>query len=273
MGIAEGKKDRVMSKILSKGGEKMFIRIVVFFTMLFWSGLAFGAHPLITDDAGTLGRGKFQLELNGKYDHTDKDGVTEKTTEMATALGYGVTNNMDIVLGIPYQHTRTEDTDAANTEDGISDASIDLKWRFYERDGFGIALKPGITLPTGDDQKGLGAGRVTYGVFFINTKEIGAWAFHLNLGYKRNENKVDEEKDIWHASIASEVEVARDIKAVVNIGTERNTDKTSDTNPAFILGGLIYSISENFDVVFGVKGGLHKTEPDYSILAGITLRF
>ena len=141
MGIAEGKKDRVMSKILSKGGEKMFIRIVVFFTMLFWSGLAFGAHPLITDDAGTLGKGKFQLELNGKYDHTDKDGVTEKTTEMATALGYGVTNNMDIVLGIPYQHTRTEDSDAVNTEDGISDASIDLKWRFYERDGFSIALK------------------------------------------------------------------------------------------------------------------------------------
>ena len=251
----------------------MFIRIVVFFTVLFWSGLVFGAHPLITDDAGTLGKGKFQLELNGKYDHTDKYGVTEKTTEIATALGYGVTNNIDIVLGIPYQYTRTEDSDTANTEDGISDTSIDLKWRFYERNGFSIALKPGITFPTGDDQKGFGAGRVTYEAFLINTKEIGAWAFHLNLGYKRNENEVDEEKDIWHASFASEIEIAKNIKAVANIGIERNTDKASNTNPAFILGGLIYSVSESFDIDFGVKGGFNEAEPDYSILAGITLRF
>ncbi|MFH1626281.1 MAG: transporter, partial [Pseudomonadota bacterium] len=75
----------------------MFIRIVVFFTMLFWSELAFGGHPLITDDTGTQGRGKFQLELNGKYDYDDKDGVKEKTTEMATSLTYGIIDEMDIV--------------------------------------------------------------------------------------------------------------------------------------------------------------------------------
>ena len=33
--------------------------------MIFMTGTAFGAHPLITDDAGTNGKGKFQMELTG----------------------------------------------------------------------------------------------------------------------------------------------------------------------------------------------------------------
>lgn len=40
---------------------------------------------------------------------------------------------------------------------------------------------------------------------------------------------------------------------------------------AFILGGLVYSPVENFDIDFGVLRGLAEG-PDYSILAGITLR-
>lgn len=31
------------------------------------SGTAFAAHPLITDDTGTQGQGKFQLEVNGEW--------------------------------------------------------------------------------------------------------------------------------------------------------------------------------------------------------------
>jgi long-subunit fatty acid transport protein len=95
----------------------------------------------------------------------------------------------------------------------------------------------------------------------------------LNLGYKRNENTIDERKDIWHASLAGEFKITKTLKLIANIGAERNTDKSSDTNPAFILGGFIYSIRENMDIDFGVKGGLNKAEADITYLAGITLRF
>jgi len=69
------------------------------------------------------------------------------------------------------------------------------------------------------------------------------------------------------------VEVIKDIKLVANIGAERNPDKSSNTHPVFIIGGLIYSISEDFDIDFGIKAGLNKPETDYSVLAGITWRF
>ena len=250
--------------------KKVFL--MVCFGVMFAS-VSFAAHPLITDDTGTQGKGKFQLEVNGEYGHDKDNGVTTKTTQAAAALSYGVTNPIDIVLGIPYQHIKTKDLETVMTNDGISDMSIELKWRFYETDGFSFALKPGLTLPTGDDDKGLGSGRATYHLFLITTKEIKPWALHLNLGYNRNENKVDERKDIWHASLASTVEVIKDIKLVANIGAERNPDKSSNTHPVFIIGGLIYSISEDFDIDFGIKAGLNKPETDYSVLAGITWRF
>lgn len=258
----------------SKTGKKFMSRLILSVCAVFvFSGLSFAAHPLITDDTGTQGKGKWQLEVNGEYAREDEDSVRAATTEVAPVLSYGAADNLDIILGLPYQHIRVKEPDVAATESGISDMSLELKWRFYDKDGLSLGLKPGISFPTGDEEKGLGSGRTTYSVFFIASKEVEPWAFHLNLGYIRNENKADERKNLWHASAAGTVEVAKDLKIVGNIGIEKNTDRTVETNPAFVLGGLIYSISENFDIDFGVKGGLTKPETDYSILAGIAWRF
>lgn len=246
--------------------------------LIFLSSVSYAAHPLITDDTETQGKGKFQVEVNGQYDY-DKEtenGVTtiETGREVASILSYGITDNIDVVLCLPYQWNKTRVGEGiSSAENGISDLSVELKWRFYEKDGLRFALKPGFILPTGDDEKGLGTGRATYSAYFITTKEIGPWAFHLNLGYMRNENRVDERKDMWHASVASEVKLIDKLKLVTNIGMVKNHDKTSKTDPAFLLGGVIYSITDAFDINFGLKAGLNAPEADYSILAGTAFRF
>ena len=267
-------------KLKIKDLRSKFLLVFSLFTVLFsLSAVSYAAHPLITDDTGTQGKGKFQLEVNGEYGREDENDVVKSTTKMSTVLTYGAIDNLDIVLGIPYQYIRTKtaatDTDPGSTtlEDGISDMAIEAKWRFFEKEGFSFALKPGIILPTGDRKRGLGTGRTAYSMFFVTTKEAEPWAFHLNLGYKLNENKNDERKDIWHASLASELEVIKDLRVVANIGMEKNPDKSSSINPAFVLGGIIYSFSENFDIDLGVKSGLTKPETDFTVLAGITLRF
>ena len=254
-------------------GFKVFCYFMMITVFCLLPAISFAYHPLITDDTGTQGKGKFQLEVNGEYGHEKEDGVTTNTTQTATALTYGIIDNVDIALGIPYQQIRTKDSEGTTRHDGLSDLSIDLKWRFHEKEGFSLALKPGITLPTGDHNRGLGSGRVTYGIFFIATQEIKPFAIHANLGYRRNENKIDERKDIWHASVAGELEVVKGLKAVANIGVERNPDKASNTHPAFVIGGLVYSVTDNFDIDIGIKGGLNKPETDITTMAGITLRF
>jgi hypothetical protein len=239
---------------------------------------AWGAHPLITDDAGTLGKGHFQLEVSGQYD-SDKemvDGVSLEATgsEFATSLSFGMAENVDLVLGVPYQSGKEkEDGVSVYDEKGISDISLEAKWRFYEKDGLSLAFKPGVSLPTGNEEKGLGTGKTGYQAFMIGSSEAAPWAFHANLGYIRNENNANEEKNIWHASLAATCEIVKGFQIVGNIGIERNPDKEAHNDPAFVIGGVVYSVSENFDIDFGVKYGLTSSETDWSMMAGITFKF
>lgn len=258
------------------------------------SAVSFAAHPLTTDDTGTQGKGKFQIEVNTEFtfdkekEDADGDGVEDtvkaKGREVATVLTYGATDSLDIFIEVPYKTSKTkingqvDPTDPSADAKGISDMTIGAKWRFYEKDGLSFAIKPGITIPTGDENKGLGNGRASYDVVFITTKEIEPWAFHLNLGYTHNvyklqKDKDEKRKDIWKASLAAELEVVKNLKIVADTGIERNEENGKSTHPAFILGGLIYSISENFDINVGIKGGLNKPADDVAVLAGIALRF
>ena len=84
---------------------------------------------------------------------------------------------------------------------------------------------------------------------------------------------MDEEKNIWHASLAMTYEVVKNLKLVGNVGIERNTDKAADNDPAFFIGGVIYSLAENFDIDCGVKYGLSSAETDWSLMAGMAFRF
>lgn len=233
----------------------------------------FSAHPLITDDTGTQGEGSFQLEVNGEFSRNHDSKTTEELFQLGTIISFGIKDPLDLVLAIPYQHLRTKDKGFKDTQAGISDLSLELKWRFLEEDGWSFALKPGVTLPTGDEEKGLGSGRASPTFFFIMTKELKPWSFYVNLGYIRNENRLGERTDLWHASLACEWEVIEGFKLVANVGSERNPERTSTIPPAFILGGLIYSLTDSLDLDVGLKGGLTNTESDYSILAGLAWRF
>ncbi|MEN6620106.1 MAG: transporter [Smithella sp.] len=233
---------------------------------------------MITDDTGTQGKGKFQLELNGQYDSDEENanGTTTNSTggQASTILSYGIVDNIDLVFTLPYQWGRTEENSSAiYDEKGFSDTVFEVKWRFFEKSGYSLALKPGIRLPTGNDEKGLGAGRVNGQLYLIGSKELGPWAFHANLGYIRNENKVDEQYNIWHASLATTWEVVKNLKLVANIGIESNPDENAKDDPAFLICGIIYSVIPNFDLDCGIKYGLTSSETDVSLLAGVTFRF
>ncbi|MEW5744206.1 MAG: transporter [Nitrospirota bacterium] len=257
-----------------KKGLMVFVVLIVAAT----AGISSAKDILITNDTGTQGKGHLLIEVNSELslDKETADGVTTKETgtELQSIVSYGVTEKIDVILTLPYAWNKvTEDGVTIQKEDGIADMALELKWRFYEKDGLSLAVKPGISLPTGDDEKGLGAGRAAYGIFFITTKEIHPLLFHLNLAYTRNENKVDERKDIWYASLSGELPLTKKLRFIANTGIQTNTGRMSRSSPAFILGGFNYEVTDTFAVNLGIKGGLNNAETDYTMLAGIAWRF
>lgn len=251
--------------------------------MIFAAGAAFGAHPLMTDDTGTNGKGKFQVELTGEfsYDAEKTYGITvkERGYEAGVSISAGLLDRLDMVCGLPYQWTKSEEDGVTVTdEDGLSDMGVELKWRFFEQEGLSFAFKPGVTIPAGDEEKGLGTGKAGYGLTFIATQEMAPFIFHMNLGYAYNEYKLREdeessEKNLWRISMAGVYEFSNHFQIVANMGAEKNPDKESSTEPAFALIGMIYSITPDLDVDLGFKAGLSSTETDAAFLTGLTMRF
>lgn len=254
------------------------VAILSLLGVLMMTTAAFAGHPLVTDDAGTAGKGKGQVEVGISFFH-DKDKADELTSfktdggEVAIGLTVGLLDTLDVVLCFPYSwFFAAENDNRVDRADGLSDINFDLKWRFFEKDGWALAWKPGISLPSGDEDRGLGAGRTAYRMFFIATKELEPVALHLNLGYIRNENNADEHRDIWHASLAAEYEVIKDLKLLANVGMVSNPASDSSKHPAFALGGVSYNVSERITVDAGVKFGLTSPETDVTYLAGITIK-
>lgn len=239
---------------------------------------AWGAHPLITDDAGTQGKGKFQIEVNGQYD-SDREtaggrSVESTGSQIATTLSYGMFENADLVLTLPYQWGKSrEEGITVYDQSGLSDTTFEVKWRLYDEAGFSLALKPGVRIPTGSEEKGLGTGKAGFHAVLIGSREAPPWAFHANVGYVLNENKADEERHLWQASLAATYEAIKGLRVVGNLGIERSRDKRASQDPAFLLGGVIYSLSEQVDIDFGVKYGLTAPETDWSVMAGAAFRF
>jgi len=239
---------------------------------------AWPALPLITDDTVTLGTGKFLFEAAGEYDRDRENagGTSVKETDytLSSQLTYGLTDHVDVMIALPYQWVIVKTDDVATTDaNGISDTLFEVKWRSFEKKGLSLAVKPVVTIPTGNDKQGLGSGRIDYKIFFIASEEYEPWAVHLNLGYIRNENDIDERKDIWHASVAAMFNVTKRLALCADSGIDTNVDKSSEVAPAYLLGGAIYTVLENLDVSFGVKVGLNKPATDFALLPGLTYRF
>ncbi|MBN1664303.1 MAG: transporter [Deltaproteobacteria bacterium] len=241
--------------------------------------VAFAGHPLATDDAGTSGKGKGQVEIGVSF-FEDKDDADEAITmkakggEIAIGFAVGVLEMMDVVMGVPYVWYFVDENGVrVEKANGLSDISFDVKWCLFEKDGWVLALKPGVSLPSGDEDNGLGAGRADWRIFFIGTKEFEPAALHVNVGCLRNENKTDERLNLWHASLAAEVEVVRRLKLMANICVERSPEKGSDNHPSFALGGISYDVSERVTIDAGVKIGLTDPADDVAYLTGITVKF
>lgn len=139
---------------------------------------AWAALPLITDDTGTQGKGKFQVEIGAAYDRGREtvDGTMLKETvfSIVSTLTYGVNERIDIFVNVPYAWSSSQSGDEPNVRvDGISDTALGIKRRFFDREGLSLGLKPFITVPSGNDAKTLGTGKVDYGVQLIGSKEAG----------------------------------------------------------------------------------------------------
>lgn len=252
---------------------------------------SWAAHPYITDDTGTQGSGNWQLELMAERDRNARSAdpgggavhQVRKATVFNPVLTYGVLDTLDVALGINRLRQRTtEDGAVTQSADGMGDSTLELKWRFYEADGLSLALKPGLVLPSGDENRGLGTGKASWGVNFIFTREAKPWVLLANVAYSQVHYKLPPDADanhkhLWRASAGFGYYLRDDVRLVGEAGVRTNGARDDPFLPGrngyFAMLGLIYSASDKIDFDFGVRKRVNRAEFDTAILVGATFRW
>lgn len=232
-----------------------------------------GAHPLITEDTATQGRGRLQLELQAELGKDKEQGVETDSTDYAAVLTYGVRDNLDVLLTLPYTRSSTRADGTDTTVSGGGDVGVDAKWRFFEKGDFSVALKAGVTYPSGDETQALGAGHWNYSANLVTSYANGPWGYHLHLGYARNRNELDERGHLHHASVAITHQTTAAWRLVADLSNDTTADRNFDEERAFLTLGAIYSVGEDLDLDFGMRSALSAAETDTTLLFGVALRF
>lgn len=70
------------------------------------------AHPLITEDTGTQGAGRWQLEATLDHHRGHAPGLLTVSDERKLVLSYGLKDPLDLIVTVPHTRTRTDDTPA-----------------------------------------------------------------------------------------------------------------------------------------------------------------
>ena len=129
---------------------------------------AWAGRPLNTEDTGTVEPGKAELELSGDYAKNPNENMWSVKGVLALGL-------------VPKLEARIEsallffEPDGQRAVGGIGDSLIGVKYRLLDEAETLPAMLGSFTirLPTGDEQRGLGADEVDVGLLAVLSKVLG----------------------------------------------------------------------------------------------------
>lgn len=248
---------------------------------------ALAGHPYVTDDTGTQGEGNWQLELTleeGRHANAVGAGaLREVARQFSPTLTYGLSDRLDIAIGPIYLDSVSAPGNGApgSRDHGVGDSALELKWRFYERQGFSLGVRPGFAFATGDERKGLGKGGISYNLRFMATGEVDGLTLLANLAYGHSNFPSalagSYRSDLWQASAGFGRRLTEAFRLVGEAGKRTNPARDSAAHPgavgSFAMLGVVYAPSARIDWDIGLRKGLNKAEHDTTVLLGGTFRW
>ena len=235
------------------------------------SSVAIGL-PLSTDDAGTLGKNRFKIELNIEQSEAQMIDSKETTNTREVSIIHGIQENLNGFISIPYRDVSTQQPDGNNASNrGLGDAKLGLKWRYFEQSDFSLGLKGAISVATGDVERKLGNGQATYGVNAIASYELQPWEAHFNLGNLLQPNSQDASDRIANISTAVAFKLNSRWQVMADIGA---TSSNGYKDALVFTGiGITCEIVKNINAEMGWKHSLSANVDEISKLARLTVSF
>lgn len=158
---------------------------------------------------------------------------------------------------------------------GIGDSFVDLSYRVLEQSDTlpEVSVHTGVKLPTADEDKGLGTGKIDYQAGVSVYREVGDWNFEAGIDY----TVVGDPDDYQlNNTVSGYGEVTtmltRRLEITTTLSAAQAGSDESDGELALSLD-LSYDMERAGNFSVGVGKGLADGSPDYSMMVGYSISF
>ncbi len=231
-------------------------------------------RPDATESAYTVEAGHFQMETD-LFKHVRNRNNEMLSTGNVFNLGnykLGLTERMDIQLVVPtYVSNRTRDLSTnkiISKTAGFDDITLRLKYNLWGNSGgkSALAVLPFLSFPTSS----FSHNGIQGGIIFPFAIELNEG---LNFGTQAGLEIVKEDDNRYHPDFLYSFTFGKSISAKVNVFAEAFASYSPYLNntDVYANGGVIVSISKNFNVDAGFNYGINK-EADKIFFTGFSFR-
>ena len=224
-----------------------------------------GGPPLITDDPGTPGPGRTELNVSAQAER-DVSGTVYDAPRLDANVGVG--HRLQLKLEVPY---RVATAPAQPNETGVGNASIGVKWRFAETGSVGVSTFPQFTF--GRSASAQDQGIAESDAEFLIPLEV-AWiagpvALNADMGYQ---NAAGAEEIIYGLALARGIPPSAEL-----LGECHGSGDIDLTHQGVLCGlGFRWKLEQAASLMgaFAVAvAGSAEDRPDHRAYGGVQLRW
>ncbi len=214
------------------------------------AGAARAGPPFITDDPEPVDLGHW--EVYGFSAGTRVEGNTSGV--VGTEINYGAAPNLQLHIIVPLAYN---DTQGGATQVGLGDTELGVKYRFItpgEKDWFPqVAVFPLVEVPTGDADRGLGAGKTRVYLPVWLQKDFGDWTTYGGGGYWINPGPGNQ--DYWFAGWLLQRKITDQLALGAEVFHQTAMQQAGRDTSGFNVGG-VYDFNEHYHLLFSAGRGL-----------------
>jgi len=226
-----------------------------------------GGPPVITDDPGTPGNRRW--EINVAFTQETRTGVTNLETPIFD-FNYGVGDHLQLKFEIPY----AVQTAASHTRTGLGNSRFGTKWRFLDETTYGVSVStyPQFTFnnPTSSVRRGIADDGWQMFLPLEVSKTLGRFQAGGEVGYNLRQTDANE---VWLGLVGAFQASSRTqlLAELHSIETGRLTDNES----VFDLGGRVKLTKLNTLLFTAGRSlpGSTANQPKFFMYAGLQFSF
>jgi hypothetical protein len=220
----------------------------VFFAAAAGAAHAQGGPPMLTDDPGTPGDGKWEINIASVSEHA-RDATTFELPLLD--VNYGVGERFQIKFEVPWVH---EHSDGHHVISGAGNSLAGVKWRFFDagEDGWQISTYPQVEsrFPGG------GSAFADRGVSYLLPLEFehryGAWGVNFDVGRWLRPARALQ---TWIGGVAVGRDFGKDFEFIGELHDE--ADVHSGRDELTINFGMRWKWSERLTLLASAGADLH----------------